>query len=238
MSSFVRHSEWNDIIAQPRYLHRPRDLPLDPLGETAIESQETHNEVILLSEEIVPALSGFPDVKDVDQLRARDIRTILIGPKETTVESAKFRYGSLGIYKVLPILLKKIRFWAKNMFKLETMGPDHKIMICHNGKPVAIRQKLFKILTDAHQKCKHGSRDKTFTQVRKVYSWVPKELIARFVKLCPTCQIRREGSRLMSTTPRGSSSRLGRVSRSFIQPSSPILRQESRTTADYLSHGS
>ncbi|KAJ5174056.1 uncharacterized protein N7500_001987, partial [Penicillium coprophilum] len=41
-----------------------------------------------------------------------------------------------------------------------------------NRKPVTIRQKLFKILTDTYQKYKYGGQDK-----------VSKELVARFVKL-------------------------------------------------------
>lgn len=45
-------------------------------------------------------------------------------------------------------------------------------MICHEGKPVAIREKLFKILTKAHQQCQHGGRDKTSAQVRRIYSWL------------------------------------------------------------------
>jgi hypothetical protein len=43
--------------------------------------------------------------------------------------------------------------------------------ICHEGKPVAVREKLFKILTKAHKQCQHGGRDKTSAQVRRVYSW-------------------------------------------------------------------
>jgi hypothetical protein len=77
---------------------------------------------------------------------------------------------------------------------------------------VAVREKLFKILTKAHKQCQHGGRDKTSAHVRRTYSWqvsgrttcitttdklvrVPKELISRFVKLCPTCQVRRGTSR-------------------------------------------
>lgn len=56
------------FMSQSRYLQGPRYLPRDPLGETEIESQESHNEVTLLSEAVVPALSGFPDVKEFDQL--------------------------------------------------------------------------------------------------------------------------------------------------------------------------
>ncbi|KAJ5796674.1 uncharacterized protein N7518_005214 [Penicillium psychrosexuale] len=236
------------FMSQSRYLQGPRYLPRDPLGESEIESQESHNEATLLSEAVVPALSGFPDVKEFDQLmqnyvedlsikkqdkaliyakRARNIRTVLIDPKDTAVESAQFR------------------FWVKKMFKLQAVGSDHRKMICHEGKPVAIREKLFKILTKAHQQCQHGGRDKTSAQVRRIYSWVPKELISRFVKICPTCQVRRGGSRLTPPNSRRSSPRLEMVSRSPKLPSPPISRREStfagqlpldRTQADYFGH--
>ncbi|KXG52628.1 uncharacterized protein PGRI_078840 [Penicillium griseofulvum] len=115
------------FMSQSRYLQGPRYLPRDPLGETEIENQESHNEATLLSEAVVPALSGFPDVKEFDQLmqnyvedlsikkqdkaliyakRARNIRTVLIDPKDTAVESAQFR------------------FWVKKMFKLQAVGSD------------------------------------------------------------------------------------------------------------------
>ncbi|QSS62485.1 hypothetical protein I7I51_02222 [Histoplasma capsulatum] len=103
------------------------------------------------------------------------------------------------------------RFWVKKMFKLEPNDgrtPESKRLICHEGKPVAIREKLFKILTRAHQQCQHGGRDKTSAQVRRMYSWVPKELISRFVKICPTCQVRRGGSRLTPPNSRRCSPKL------------------------------
>ncbi|KAJ5794438.1 hypothetical protein N7457_001037 [Penicillium paradoxum] len=235
------------FMSQSRYLQGPRYLPRDPLGETEIESQESHNEATLLSEAVIPAPSGFPDVKEFDQLmqnyvedlsvkkqdkaliyakRARNIKTVLIDPKDTAVESAQFR------------------FWVKKMFKLQAVGSDHKKMICHEGKPVAIREKLFKILTRAHQQCQHGGRDKTSAQVRRIYSWVPKELISRFVKICPTCQVRRGGSRLTPPNSRRSSPRLEMVPRSPKLPSPPISRREStfgqmsldRTQPDYFGH--
>ncbi|KAJ5906269.1 uncharacterized protein N7473_003185 [Penicillium subrubescens] len=242
-------------MAQPRYPQSPRYLPLrDALGETDIESQESRNEGTLLSEPVVPALDGFPDVKEFDQLmqsyvddlsvkkqdkalihakRARNIRTVLIDPKDTAVESAQFR------------------FWVKKMFKLQPVGmgtADCRKMICHEGKPVAIREKLFKILTKAHQQCQHGGRDKTSAQVRRIYSWVPKELISRFVKICPTCQVRRGGSRLTPPNSRRGSPRLEMVPRSPKLPSPPIVKRESsygghsslnRTQTEYLSqfHG-
>jgi hypothetical protein len=154
-------------MAQPRYLQSPRYLPLrDALGETDIESQESRNEGTLLSEPVVPALDGFPDVKEFDQLmqrfvehqicvelwfyfieanvlfwtsyvddlsvkkqdkalihakRARNIRTVLIDPKDTAVESAQFRCVFLSL-TIKSVILKWFRFWVKKMFKLQPVG--------------------------------------------------------------------------------------------------------------------
>ncbi|KAJ5619562.1 hypothetical protein N7510_003546 [Penicillium lagena] len=153
-------------LAQPRFLTSPRYVPLN---ETEIESQISQNEGSMQSEPVLPPLEGFPDVKEFDQLmqsyvddlsvkkqdkalihskRARNIKAVLNEPKDTSVESAQFR------------------FWVKKMFKLQAVGiaPDCRKMICHEGKPVAIREKLFKILTKAHQLCQHGGRDKTSAQ--------------------------------------------------------------------------
>jgi hypothetical protein len=44
---------------------------------------------------------------------------------------------------------------------------QRKKKICHEGKAVADREKLFKILTRAHKQCQHGGRDKTSAQVRR-----------------------------------------------------------------------
>jgi hypothetical protein len=58
-------------MPQSRYLQAPKYLPLrDPmsLSEIEIESQESRNEISKLSEPVVPALDGFPDVKEFDQL--------------------------------------------------------------------------------------------------------------------------------------------------------------------------
>ncbi|KAE8348355.1 hypothetical protein BDV28DRAFT_161425 [Aspergillus coremiiformis] len=228
------HHQPVQFMSPSRYLQSPRYLPFrEALGETEIESQDSRHESTMLSEPVIPPLDGFPNVQEFDQLmksyvddlsvkkqdkalihakRARNIRTVLLDPKDTTVESAQFR------------------FWVKKMFKLQVVGTgnsDCTKMICHEGKPVAIREKLFKILTRAHQQCQHGGRDKTSAQVRQIYSWAPKELISRFVKICPTCQVRRGGSRFTPPNSRRSSPRLEIVSRSPKLPSPPMSRCES-----------
>ncbi|BCS27499.1 integrase zinc binding domain-containing protein [Aspergillus puulaauensis] len=228
------HHPSTQCMSQPRYLQGPAYLHLhEALAETELESQDSRNEDTMLSEPITPHLEGFPNVTDFDKLvksyvddlsvkkqdkalihakRARNIKTVLIDPKDTAIESAQFR------------------FWVKKMFKLQVIGgntSDCRRMICHEGKPVAVREKLFKILTKAHQQCQHGGRDKTSAQVRQIYSWVPKELISRFVKICPTCQIRRGGTRVTPPNSRRGSPPLKISSRSPKLPSPPVSRRQS-----------
>ncbi|OJD15142.1 hypothetical protein AJ78_04567 [Emergomyces pasteurianus Ep9510] len=220
-------------LSQSRYPAAHRYLSLsDPLRDVEVERQESCNEHSMASEPVLPPLEGFPDVAEFDQLvasyvqdlsvkkqdkalihsrRARNIKTVLIDPKNTAIESAQFR------------------FWVKKMFKLEPNDgrtPESKRLICHEDKPVAIREKLFKILTKAHQQCQHGGRDKTSAQVRRIYSWVPKELISRFVKICPTCQVRRGGSRLTPPNSRKGSPKITTLPNPQLL-SPPVSRRDS-----------
>jgi len=107
----------------------------------------------------------------ISQKRYNNIMAVLKDPKCTTIESAQFR------------------FWAKKMFKLSTL--EGQSVVLHERKPVGVRESLYEILITAHMHCRHGGRDKTSGEVRKFWSWVPKELIARFVRDCPTCSVRR-----------------------------------------------
>jgi hypothetical protein len=113
---------------------------------------------------------------------------VLQDPKSTDTKTAQFR------------------FWAKKMFTLTTFGGD--TVICHDNKPVAVKEQIFEVLVHCHQQAGHGGRDKTSAQVsslsdvsaatdiqvRRYYSWIPKEIIARFVRDCPFCQSRRTQS--------------------------------------------
>ncbi|KAE8147953.1 hypothetical protein BDV25DRAFT_168777 [Aspergillus avenaceus] len=231
------HHQSVQYIPHTRYLQSPRYMPFrEALGETEIESQDSRHESTMMSEPVIPPLDGFPNVREFDQLmksyvddlsvkkqdkalihakRARNIRAVLLDPKDTTVESAQFRCQ-------YALVTELITPHADTLMTTKCTK-----MICHEGKPVAIREKLFKILTRAHQQCQHGGRDKTSAQVRQIYSWVPKELISRFVKICPTCQVRRGGSRLTPPNSRRSSPRLEIVSRSPKLPSPPMSRRDS-----------
>ncbi|CRG83237.1 hypothetical protein PISL3812_00588 [Talaromyces islandicus] len=158
----------------PRYMHAPHFMSMGDSVDYGIENQESFNEDSMLSEPVCPPLDGFPNVEEFDDLmksyvndlsikkqdkalinakRAHNIRIVLDNPKDTGIESAQFR------------------FWVKKMFQLDYRTSDVRMalwlwkLICHEGKPVAIREKLFKILTRAHQQCQHGGRDKTSTHI-------------------------------------------------------------------------
>ena len=66
-------------------------------------------------------------------------------------------------------------------------------VVVHDGKRVAIREQIYDIVCACHERVGHGGRDKTATEIRKMYTWIPKDLIALFVKNCPTCVWKRTG---------------------------------------------
>ncbi|PGG96298.1 hypothetical protein AJ80_09846 [Polytolypa hystricis UAMH7299] len=189
----------------PQYVPQPSYTYVH--AQFGAEGQESCNEDSMKSEHVVPTIEGFPNVEDFEKVvnsflnalsiykkdkalitsrRARDVKMVLLHPKDVSFQSANFR------------------FWVRKMFTLEpNKRPESEWVICHKGKPVAIREKFFKILTRAHHQCDHGGRDKTSVCVRQVYSWFPKRLISGFVKICPTCQSRR-GSLNLDTPNRPS----------------------------------
>lgn len=151
-----------------------RDIPQysDSLMQSqALDGFPTRGQFEDLLNEYILSLS--PKKRDkalIPQKRYDNIAAVLKDPKCTTIESAQFR------------------FWAKKMFRLSTEDGS---IVCHEGKPVAVREQLYQVLTESHNRAQHGGRDKTSAEVRKHYSWVPKELIARFVRHCPSCTLRR-----------------------------------------------
>lgn len=76
----------------------------------------------------------------VDQKRYQVIQQVLKDPRNTAISTAQFR------------------FWVKKMFQLQpgTVG-----LVCHDGKPVAMKEQIYSILVQAHREAQHGGRDKT-----------------------------------------------------------------------------
>ena len=96
----------------------------------------------------------------------------------------------------------QFRFWVRKMFALaypqtsfnhnSSQTPDP--VVLHDKRPVAIKERLYEVLCYCHAIARHGGRDKTCATLRIHYSWVPKELTAKFVKACPTCTLKRSGN--------------------------------------------
>lgn len=95
------------------------------------------------------------------------ILSVLLEPHSTVFATAQFR------------------FWSKRMFRL--VATPHANIVTHENRPVAVKNQIYNILVGCHGDAAHGGRDKTSAQVRRFYSWIPKELVSRFVKMCPLC---------------------------------------------------
>lgn len=78
----------------------------------------------------------------VDQERYQMIQQVLKDPRNTAISTAQFR------------------FWVKKMFQLVAL-PTGQDIVCHDSKPVAMREDIYGILVRAHKQANHGGRDKT-----------------------------------------------------------------------------
>lgn len=85
----------------------------------------------------------------IDQARYAMILQVLKDPRNTAVSTAQFR------------------FWVKKMFQLTSRQ-----IVCHDGKPVAMREQIYGILVRAHREAHHGGRDKTSALVSAFNSFL------------------------------------------------------------------
>lgn len=89
----------------------------------------------------------------ISSKRLTDIEAVLRDPESTTTESSQFRS------------------WAKKKFRLGLNERNGCECVMYGDKPVAVREKLYQVLTTSHIKAQHGGHDKTSAQVRAGYSW-------------------------------------------------------------------
>lgn len=96
----------------------------------------------------------------------------------------------------------QFRWWVRKMFVLsrdptedESGTEEGMAVVLHENRPVALKEQIYEVLCYCHDRSNHGGRDKTTMVIREHYSWIPKELVAQFVKVCPTCVYKKTGSR-------------------------------------------
>lgn len=113
----------------------------------------------------------------IDRKTYGTIHYTLRYPRDVSVEDAQFRH------------------WARKKFSLERIpgstGEQGPLMLMHQSRPVAIREDLYDILCYCHSLCQHGGRDRTSSVVKDMYSYVPRQIVAAFVRKCPTCAEKR-----------------------------------------------
>ena len=128
----------------------------------------------------------------------------------------------------------QFRFWARRMFKLTILakvdqdgelGDPTRQVLVHDGLLVAVKERIYTILCYFHEKTGHAGRDKTCASIRRYYTWVPKDLVAHFVKMCPTCKSKRRGrlgSFMLSFTTSAPPSPMLHNSGTSSEPPAPI----------------
>lgn len=84
----------------------------------------------------------------------------------------------------------QFRFWVRKMFTYKA-GPTGLPVVFHNERPVAVKEQIYGVLVECHRRANHAGRDRTDAIIRPFFSWVPKELVALFLKACPTCNLKR-----------------------------------------------
>ncbi|KAI0641007.1 hypothetical protein C8Q79DRAFT_886738, partial [Trametes meyenii] len=132
-------------------------------------------------------LAMLSDRKRAKALISQDlfeqIRLVLKDPTDCSVGTPQFRW------------------WVRKMFAFGPAPPSEGpsppcrnsgtsgcgAPIVHDGKCVAVKEDIYGLLCFYHERVDHGGRDRTAREIRKYYTWVPKELIAGFIKNCPTC---------------------------------------------------
>ena len=181
--------------------HRARKAPLVDLGMPTREAYAT------LEAEYLAGLDKRKRAKAlISQAVFDQIWLVLHEPRASTVGSPQFRW------------------WVRKMFSLAraeeldggggenqraqvgasaaTLQDGGLPVVVHDGRQVAVAEQIYEILCVAHARVSHGGRDKTAVEVRKRYVWIPKDLIALFVKYCPTCAFRRTGKALEAVKER------------------------------------
>ncbi|KDQ17124.1 hypothetical protein BOTBODRAFT_64559 [Botryobasidium botryosum FD-172 SS1] len=92
---------------------------------------------------------------------------------------------ALLITPTLSIRDLPFRVWVRKTFTLGSR--DGKQFVFYDDRQVAIRENIYDILIRCHGEVGHGGRSKTYTQMRLLYSWIPRELVSIFVEACPKC---------------------------------------------------
>jgi len=155
----------------------------------------TYEQYLRIEEEYLTSLSDRKQPKAlISQALFDKILAVLQNGSEDRASTAQFRFW---VRKMFVLVYPQTSFYtsrhnAGGGVPQSSSAPEP--VVLHDKRPVAIKEQLYEVLCYCHAMARHGGRDKTCATLRLHYSWVPKELTAKFVKTCPTCTLKRSGN--------------------------------------------
>ncbi|KAG5643126.1 hypothetical protein DXG03_001552 [Asterophora parasitica] len=154
---------------------------------------------------------GFPTHAQYKQIEAAYLASLNSSRREKALISQELfdRIWAVLHDPDLETESSQFRFWVRRKFTFGTLKklpeggftapkPDDgsvdeaeeeegQTVVLHEKNLVAVQDQIYDILCYSHGTCGHAGRDKTCASVRQHYTWIPKDLVARFIKACPTC---------------------------------------------------
>ena len=174
--------------------NRPR--PIAPDGPRDMPGFPSYEQYLRIEEEYLTSLSDRKQPKAlISQALFDKIFAVLQNGSEDRASTAQFRFW---VRKMFVLAYPQTSFFTNRHnpgaggVPQSSSAPEP--VVLHDKRPVAIKEQLYEVLCYCHAMARHGGRDKTCATLRLHYSWVPKELTAKFVKACPTCTLKRSGN--------------------------------------------
>ena len=157
-----------------------------PDGSRDIPGFPTYEQYVRIEEEYLSSLSERKQPKAlISQSLFDKIYAVLQNGSEDRASTAQFRFWVRKMF---------VLAYPQTSFNHNTTSQSPEPVVLHDKRAVAIKERLYEVLCYCHAIARHGGRDKTCATLRLHYSWVPKELTAKFVKACPTCTLKRSGN--------------------------------------------
>ncbi|KAG6832570.1 hypothetical protein H0H87_001226 [Tephrocybe sp. NHM501043] len=196
----------------PKPYSRPSTPNASPTRRSVdIAQEEASQETLEKSPEktpqtiLDPSKPGFPSYEQYKQIEADYLQTLTPSRREKAlISQALFD----RIWAVLHSYdhageSPQFRFWARKQFALGKLkkpaasskssetdsegGTQGQTVLLHEQSLVAVQEQIYDILCYGHGISNHGGRDRTCSSIREHYTYIPKELVTQFVRVCPTC---------------------------------------------------
>ena len=188
-------------VETPQLEAPTQNHPIAPDGPRDIAGFPTYEQYQRIEEEYLSSLSERKQPKAlISQALFDKVFAVLQNGSEDRASTAQFRFW---VRKMFVLVYPQTSFVSRSGTSNNNAGPGQSQaggaqstdpVVLHDKRPVAIREQLYEVLCYCHAVARHGGRDKTCATLRLHYSWVPKELTAKFVKACPTCTLKRSGN--------------------------------------------